>query len=61
MLKNNLEYIIIGGNCRVFVTGGASTNHSILQVLSDVFNADVFTQVFIRTIAVNSRIVVCRP
>lgn len=33
-----------GESCRVFVTGGASNNRSILQILADVFNADVFTQ-----------------
>ncbi|XP_046459350.1 xylulose kinase-like isoform X2 [Daphnia pulex] len=33
-----------GESCRVFVTGGASNNKSILQVLSDVFNAHVYTQ-----------------
>ena len=35
-----------GEKCRVFVTGGASKNQSILQILSDIFNADVFTQVW---------------
>ena len=29
---------------RILVTGGASVNESILQILSDVFNAPVFTQ-----------------
>nr|CAH0102245.1 unnamed protein product [Daphnia galeata] len=33
-----------GESCRVFVTGGASNNKSILQVLSDVFNAHIYTQ-----------------
>ena len=34
-----------GPQCRILATGGASNNKTILQVLSDVFNADVFTQV----------------
>lgn len=34
----------IGKNCRVLATGGGSNNHSILQILSDVFNSQVFTQ-----------------
>ena len=29
---------------RILVTGGASVNECILQILSDVFNAPVFTQ-----------------
>ena len=32
---------------RIVVTGGASVNESIIQVLADVFNAPVFTQVSI--------------
>ena len=34
-----------GPQCRVLATGGASNNKVILQVLSDVFRATVFTQV----------------
>jgi len=34
----------IGPQCRVLATGGASNNKVILQVLSDVFRATVFTQ-----------------
>ncbi|XP_076014201.1 xylulose kinase isoform X2 [Genypterus blacodes] len=37
-----LGYSIIPGT-RVFATGGASSNPEILQVLSDVFNAPVYT------------------
>ncbi|XP_069033697.1 xylulose kinase isoform X2 [Embiotoca jacksoni] len=37
-----LGYSIISGT-RVMATGGASSNQEILQVLSDVFNAPVFT------------------
>lgn len=37
-----LGYSIIPGT-RVLATGGASSNNDILQVLSDVFNAPVFT------------------
>lgn len=37
-----LGYSIIPGT-RVLATGGASSNQEILQVLSDVFNAPVFT------------------
>ncbi|XP_055599844.1 xylulose kinase [Uranotaenia lowii] len=33
-----------GENTRILATGGASANKSILQVLSDVFNAPVYTQ-----------------
>ena len=35
------------GNRRVFFTCEASTNNSILQLLSDIFNVDVFTRVII--------------
>ena len=35
----------IEANTRIVVTGGASVNDSILQILADVFNAPVFTQV----------------
>lgn len=34
----------LGENCRVLATGGASNNTAILQVMSNVFNAPVFTQ-----------------
>lgn len=34
----------LGQNCRVLATGGASNNSEILQVMSDVFNAPVYTQ-----------------
>lgn len=34
-----------GEDTRILATGGASANKSILQVLSDVFNAPVYTQV----------------
>ncbi|XP_045898336.1 xylulose kinase-like, partial [Micropterus dolomieu] len=37
-----LGYSIIPGT-RVLATGGASSNKEILQVLSDVFNAPVYT------------------
>ncbi|XP_003492243.1 xylulose kinase [Bombus impatiens] len=33
---------VIGPNTRIIATGGASTNKSILQVLSDVFNSPVY-------------------
>ncbi|XP_055551794.1 xylulose kinase [Wyeomyia smithii] len=33
-----------GENTRILATGGASANKSILQVVSDVFNAPVYTQ-----------------
>lgn len=33
-----------GEDTRILATGGASANKSILQVLSDVFNAPVYTQ-----------------
>ena len=36
--------MIPGPDTRVQVTGGASVNDKILQVISDVFNAPVFTQ-----------------
>lgn len=29
---------------RILATGGASANHSLLQVLSDVFNSPVYVQ-----------------
>ena len=32
-------------NTRILVTGGASVNQAILQVIADVFNAAVYTQV----------------
>ncbi|KAJ3611451.1 hypothetical protein NHX12_021466 [Muraenolepis orangiensis] len=38
-----LGYRIIPGSSRVLATGGASSNKDILQVLSDVFDAPVFT------------------
>lgn len=34
----------LGESCRILATGGASNNQTILQVLSDVFNAPVYTQ-----------------
>ncbi|XP_067930344.1 xylulose kinase-like [Watersipora subatra] len=34
----------LGKDCRVLATGGASNNHAILQVMSDIFNAPVYTQ-----------------
>ncbi len=34
-----------GEGCRILATGGASNNKAILQVMSDVFNADVYIQV----------------
>lgn len=34
-----------GSNTKIIATGGASVNKSILQVISDVFNAPVFVQV----------------
>lgn len=34
-----------GTGARVLATGGASGNKSLLQVLSDVFNAPVYTMV----------------
>uniref|UniRef100_A0A3Q3QT43 Xylulose kinase n=1 Tax=Monopterus albus TaxID=43700 RepID=A0A3Q3QT43_MONAL len=37
-----LGYCIVPGT-RVLATGGASSNHAVLQVLSDVFNAPVYT------------------
>ena len=33
---------ILGPDCRVLATGGASSNTSILQVAADVFNAKVY-------------------
>ena len=35
----------LDSNTRVLVTGGGSRNSTILQVISDIFNAPVFTQV----------------
>ncbi|XP_050539427.1 xylulose kinase isoform X2 [Daktulosphaira vitifoliae] len=35
---------IIGPETRIIVTGGASANSTLLQILSDVFNAPVYTQ-----------------
>lgn len=34
-------------NTRIIATGGASTNNTILQILSDIFNTPVYTQVCI--------------
>lgn len=34
-----------GPNSRIIATGGASTNKTVLQVLSDVFNSPVYTLV----------------
>ncbi|XP_015120128.1 xylulose kinase [Diachasma alloeum] len=34
---------VIGPNCRIIATGGASANKAVLQVLSDVFNSPVYT------------------
>lgn len=34
-----------GSQTNILVTGGASVNKSILQVIADVFNAPVYTQV----------------
>lgn len=33
-----------GENTNILATGGSSSNHSILQVMSDVFNAPVYVQ-----------------
>lgn len=33
-----------GENTNILATGGSSSNRSILQVMSDVFNASVFVQ-----------------
>lgn len=35
----------IGSNTKILATGGASVNKSILQVIADVFNCPVYTQV----------------
>lgn len=35
----------IDDKTRIIATGGASNNNTILQILSDVFNAPVYTQV----------------
>lgn len=35
----------IDAKTRIIATGGASNNNTILQILSDVFNAPVYTQV----------------
>uniref|UniRef100_A0A674MRH1 Xylulose kinase n=1 Tax=Takifugu rubripes TaxID=31033 RepID=A0A674MRH1_TAKRU len=42
LYAERLGYSIIPGTC-VLATGGASSNRDILQVLSDVFNAPVYT------------------
>lgn len=34
-----------GNETKIIATGGASVNKSILQVISDVFNAPVYVQV----------------
>lgn len=36
---------ILGPSTKILVTGGGSVNRSILQIIADVFNAPVFTQV----------------
>lgn len=36
---------IVASNSRIIATGGASANKAMLQVLSDVFNAPVYTAV----------------
>ena len=36
--------LFLGPESKILVTGGASVNRKILQVISDVFNAPVFTQ-----------------
>ena len=35
----------LSSDTRILVTGGASVNTAILQVIADVFNANVYTQV----------------
>ena len=38
-------YLDVGKSRRILVTGGASANDRILQIISDVFNAPVYIQV----------------
>jgi len=40
----SLGYCTTGTNGRVFITGGASNNAGIVQILADVFNSSVFVQ-----------------
>jgi len=42
------DYNILDSDTRILVTGGASSNKSILQVISDIFNAPVYTLVRIK-------------
>lgn len=37
----------LGKNTKILATGGASKNKSILQIIADVFNAPVYTQVIL--------------
>ncbi len=46
----NNEYVPVTGifsapTTRILVTGGASVNSAILQVIADVFETNVYTQV----------------
>lgn len=41
----NFLLAILGPHTRILVTGGGSVNNSILQIMADVFNAPVYTQV----------------
>ena len=45
------------GSGRILVTGGGSVNDSILQIIADVFNTPVYTQVrlFTAALALRSR------
>ena len=38
-------FLDVGKSRRILVTGGASANDRILQIISDVFNAPVYIQV----------------
>ena len=38
-------FVDVGKSRRILVTGGASANDRILQIISDVFNAPVYIQV----------------
>ena len=39
----------VGKTRRILVTGGASANDRILQIISDVFNAPVYIQVMAKS------------
>jgi xylulokinase len=49
MAMANHSQAICGGRRRIIATGGASTNRAMLQVMADVFEADVYTQAISNT------------